>query len=117
MKFLNYLYNQGLALPDRAQVNFKDYYISADFVYDNSQNGIQTFVFIDGSVHDKASVREDDDNKSELPILTIQRLRDQLDAESIDLVCIGDASLQEYRGEFEALVRILRDIVVPVKKK
>jgi len=58
---------------------------------------------------------EDDDNKSELPILTIQRLRDQLDAESIDLVCIGDASLQEYRGEFEALVRILRDIVVPVK--
>lgn len=63
LKFLNYLYNQGLALPDRAQINFKDYYISADFVYDNSQNGIQTFVFIDGSVHDKASVREDDDNK------------------------------------------------------
>ena len=58
---------------------------------------------------------EDDDNKSELPILTIQRLRDKFDVDSSDLVCIGDASLHEYQGECEALVRILRDIVVPVK--
>jgi superfamily II DNA/RNA helicase len=63
LKFLNYLYNQGLALPDRVQVNFKDYYISADFVYDNSDNGTQSFVFIDGSVHDKESVKEDDIKK------------------------------------------------------
>jgi superfamily II DNA/RNA helicase len=63
LKFLNYLYNQGLALPDRAQVNFKDYYISADFVYDNHDNGTQSFVFIDGSVHDKETVIEDDNKK------------------------------------------------------
>lgn len=63
LKFLNYLYNQGLALPDRAQVNLKDYYISADFVYDNEERGIQTFVFIDGSVHDLPGVIEDDGNK------------------------------------------------------
>jgi len=63
LKFLNYLYNQGLALPDRAQVNLKDYYISADFVYDNAENGIQTFVFIDGSVHDKQEVIEGDIKK------------------------------------------------------
>lgn len=63
LKFLNYLYNQGLALPDRAQVNLKEYYISADFVYDNAENGIQTFVFIDGSVHDKIEVIESDTKK------------------------------------------------------
>jgi len=34
----------------------KDYYISADFVYDNKNIGTQTFVFIDGSVHDKEDV-------------------------------------------------------------
>jgi len=66
LKFLNSLYNQGLALPDRAQVNFKDYYISADFVYDNHENGTQSFLFIDGSVHDKESVKEDDHKKRSL---------------------------------------------------
>ena len=52
LKFLQYLYNNGLALPDKAQYNLKDYYISADFVYENHESGVQTFVFIDGSVHD-----------------------------------------------------------------
>ena len=52
LKFLQYLYNNGLALPDKAQYNLKDYYISADFVYENHETGVQTFVFVDGSVHD-----------------------------------------------------------------
>jgi very-short-patch-repair endonuclease len=52
------LFNKGIALPDKAQVNLKDYYISADFVYEN--NGISTFVFVDGSVHDKPEVIEKD---------------------------------------------------------
>jgi hypothetical protein len=52
LKFLQYLYNKGLALPDTAQYNLKDYYISADFVYENQDTGVQTFVFVDGSVHD-----------------------------------------------------------------
>jgi len=63
LKFIQYLYNKGLALPDRAQINLKDYYISADFVYDNDETGIQTFVFIDGSVHDDDEVKEQDAKK------------------------------------------------------
>jgi hypothetical protein len=60
LKFIQYLYNKGLALPDRAQYNLKEYYISADFVYDNEDIGTQTFIFIDGSVHDKEEVKEKD---------------------------------------------------------
>ncbi|MDA0344989.1 MAG: DEAD/DEAH box helicase [Proteobacteria bacterium] len=56
LKFIQFLYNNGLALPDKAQVNLKEYYISADFVYENQETGIQTFVFVDGSVHDKEEV-------------------------------------------------------------
>ncbi|MFN7910791.1 MAG: DEAD/DEAH box helicase [Bacteroidota bacterium] len=60
LKFIQYLYNKGLSLPDRSQYNLKDYYISADFVYENADIGTQTFVFIDGSVHDKKEVAERD---------------------------------------------------------
>ncbi|CAM3007531.1 DEAD/DEAH box helicase [Flavobacterium frigoris] len=60
LKFIQYLYNKGLALPDKAQYNLKEYYISADFVYDNVDVGTQTFVFVDGSVHDKEEVKEKD---------------------------------------------------------
>lgn len=60
LKFIQYLYNKGLSLPDRAQYNLKEYYISADFVYDNEDMGTQTFIFIDGSVHDKEEVKEKD---------------------------------------------------------
>lgn len=60
LRFINYLYNKGLALPDLAQYNLEDYYISADFVYDNKNTGIKTFVFVDGSVHDDAEVKAKD---------------------------------------------------------
>lgn len=60
LKFLNYLHNQGLALPDKAQVNLKDYYISADFVYESHDTGLPVFVFVDGSVHDKPEIVEKD---------------------------------------------------------
>ena len=60
LKFIQFLYNKGLSLPDRAQYNLKEYYISADFVYENEDIGTQTFIFIDGSVHDKEEVKEKD---------------------------------------------------------
>ena len=60
LKFLNYMHNKGIALPDKAQVNLKDYYISADFVYESFETGLPTFVFVDGSVHDKPDVIEKD---------------------------------------------------------
>jgi hypothetical protein len=63
LKFLEYLNKNGLALPDRAQVNLQDYYISADFIYDDEKTGVSTFVFIDGSVHNKPEVIEDDKKK------------------------------------------------------
>lgn len=68
LKFIQHLYNNGLALPDRTQYNLDGYYISADFVYDNISSGSQTFVFIDGSVHDKKEVIEKDKKQRELLI-------------------------------------------------
>ncbi|TDQ33375.1 DEAD/DEAH box helicase [Zeaxanthinibacter enoshimensis] len=66
LKFLRYLYNKGLALPDKAQYNLKGYYISADFVYEDPNTEIQTFVFVDGSVHDAEEQKIEDDKKRNL---------------------------------------------------
>lgn len=65
-KLIEYCYNKNLVLPDKAQVNLSKnlgFYISADFVYLNNDNGIRAVLFCDGSVHDKNSVREDDSHK------------------------------------------------------
>jgi very-short-patch-repair endonuclease len=63
-QFLNHLRNGGLALPDRAQVNLSavtGHFISADFLYNG--NGMETLVFVDGSVHDAPEQKADDLNK------------------------------------------------------
>ena len=62
-KLLDYLYQNGLRLPDRAQVNMSHLgcYVSADFVYDRERIA----VFIDGSVHDDAQIAKDDGYKRE----------------------------------------------------
>jgi hypothetical protein len=60
--FLNFLYKNGLALPDRAQVNVKDFYINADFVYDLSHGPV--LVFCDGTIHDtKNNIKKDEKNR------------------------------------------------------
>ncbi|MBI9067372.1 MAG: DEAD/DEAH box helicase [Salinivirgaceae bacterium] len=64
LKLLKYLYNNGLALPDKAQVNVPEFYISADFTY-NTPSG-PVLVFCDGSVHDDNIVKEDDSHKRSL---------------------------------------------------
>ncbi|MEQ9186976.1 MAG: DEAD/DEAH box helicase [Cryomorphaceae bacterium] len=64
LKMLRYLYENCLALPDRAQVNVPEFYISADFVYDKDTGPV--LIFCDGSVHDQANVQEDDRHKREL---------------------------------------------------
>lgn len=61
LKLIQYLYEKGYALPDKAQVNMEDYYISADFVY-NLESG-PVIIFCDGSVHDQAQVKADDQHK------------------------------------------------------
>lgn len=62
--FIEYLYKNGIRLPDRAQVNLPDYYVSADFVYKNGSG--YTLVFCDGSVHDLPQVQEQDLHKRRL---------------------------------------------------
>ncbi len=57
-RFLDYLYNNGLRLPDKAQVNMSEeigIYAQADFVYKPN-----TCLFCDGTPHDLHHVREDD---------------------------------------------------------
>jgi very-short-patch-repair endonuclease len=61
LKFLRYLHDNCLALPDRAQVNVPEFYISADFVYDTPAGPV--LVFCDGSIHDHQLVQEDDAHK------------------------------------------------------
>jgi len=61
LKFLRFLYENNYILPDKAQVNMKEFYISADFVF-NTENG-PVVIFCDGSVHDLNKVKEDDKEK------------------------------------------------------
>lgn len=64
LKFLRYLYDHCLALPDRAQVNVPEFYVSVDFVYDTPAGPV--LVFCDGSVHDEQQVKDNDYHKREL---------------------------------------------------
>lgn len=59
LKLIKYLYENDYVLPDKAQVNLKDYYVSADFVF-NTGFG-PTLLFCDGSVHDKDEVKKRDE--------------------------------------------------------
>lgn len=61
LKIIKYLFSNGLALPDRTQVNIPEFYINADFVYDRPSG--QVLVFCDGSVHDGEEARKDDAHK------------------------------------------------------
>lgn len=59
LKFIKFLYENGYVLPDKAQVNLKDYYISADFVFKNGFGDV--LIFCDGSVHDLEEVKKRDE--------------------------------------------------------
>lgn len=63
-KFIEFLYKNKLVLPDKAQVNIPEFYISADFVY-NTKNGAAV-IFCDGSVHDQEDSKTDDEHKRNL---------------------------------------------------
>lgn len=61
-EFIKYLYDNGIRLPDKTQVNIPGYYVNADFVY--SEN--QALIFCDGSVHDPKEQQEEDKHKRQL---------------------------------------------------
>lgn len=60
-KFIHYLHQNGLRMPDKTQVlmsQVNGLYVQPDFVYDPN-----IAIFIDGSVHDKPEVKADDEIK------------------------------------------------------
>lgn len=61
-RFLDFLHDGGLRLPDRAQHRpVEDLYVQPDFYYDTQH----ACVFVDGTVHDQPSVHADDQAKRE----------------------------------------------------
>ena len=61
-RFLDFLYEAGLRLPDRAQYRpVEDLFVQPDFYYDQHH----ACVFVDGAVHDQPSVQADDQAKRE----------------------------------------------------
>ncbi len=57
-KFLKYLYNHSLRLPDEAQPHIPNMYVRPDFLYKPN-----ICIFCDGTPHDENSVKEDDIEK------------------------------------------------------
>ena len=58
LKFVNYLYEKGLRLPDSAQKRVDGLYVQPDFHYEP-----RIWVFCDGTPHDEPAVQADDDLK------------------------------------------------------
>ena len=61
--FINYLYQNGLRLPDAAQKRVPGIYCQPDFYYEP-----RVWVFCDGSPHDEPQVRDRDDEQRQLII-------------------------------------------------
>lgn len=57
-KFLKYLYQKKLKLPDEAQPKIADMYVRPDFLYKPN-----ICIFCDGTPHDENTVQEDDSEK------------------------------------------------------
>jgi len=57
-KFIKYLYDNGLRLPDAAQKRVDGLYVQPDFYYEP-----RIWVFCDGTPHDESAVQADDENK------------------------------------------------------
>ena len=55
-KFLDYLYENGLRLPDAAQKRVEGIYVQPDFYYES-----RIWVFCDGTPHDDPAVKEHDE--------------------------------------------------------
>lgn len=64
LQLLRHLYSNRMALPHRAQVRMDDYYICADFVYNNGHGPV--LIFCDGSVHNQDDVRQRDEHQRRL---------------------------------------------------
>jgi hypothetical protein len=70
-KFIDYLYSQGLRLPDAAQKRVDGVFVQPDFYYKASPD---VWVFCDGSPHDTPSVQAEDRAKRQ----TIMAMGDEV---------------------------------------
>ena len=57
-KFIDYLYAQGLRLPDAAQKRVDGLYVQPDFYYE-----VRIWIFCDGAPHDAPAIQSDDKAK------------------------------------------------------
>ena len=58
LKFLTYLYEKGLRLPDAAQKRVEGIFVQPDFYYEP-----RIWIFCDGTPHDSPAVQADDETK------------------------------------------------------
>ena len=61
IRFIDYLYKNNLRLPDSAQKKHGDIYVMPDFYYEKER----TWIFCDGTPHDKPDVKERDKKQRE----------------------------------------------------
>ena len=95
-RFLEYLYSNGLRLPDKAQPKLSDefgLFVMPDFQYDNS-----VFVFCDGSPHDDDETKERD-----------RKQRKAIRKKGLRVITYY------YRDDLEQLTRDNKDIFIKVK--
>ena len=64
-KFLNYLYEHGLRLPDDAQRKLDAIYCQPDFYYAPDETHPATHIFCDGTPHDDPIIKERDNKQRE----------------------------------------------------
>ena len=57
-KFIDYLYHHGIRLPDAAQKRVEGLFVQPDFYYEP-----RIWVFCDGTPHDEAAVKANDEEK------------------------------------------------------
>lgn len=93
-KFIKFLFDSGLKLPDEAQFSPDDLYVRPDFYYKNEK----ACVFCDGTPHDDKYIKEDDRNK-----------REALRNKGYDVI------EYYYKDKLEDLVRKRSDIFTKVK--
>ena len=63
VNFLKYLHSHNLRLPDKAQVIIPDVFVKPDFAYYDDLGGCECLIFCDGTPHDDAYIKAQDDKK------------------------------------------------------
>ena len=93
-KFLDYLFDNGYKLPDKAQIEIPGIYVKPDFFYEKEN----ACIFCDGTPHDNLEVRKQDELK-----------REALQNAGYDIV------IYYYKDKLDEVVKKRSDIFIKVK--